>query len=145
MMSFLLDSNCMIAMLSEWDPRRQHATAEWRRRLAAGERPLLAAHCWSETFSVLTRLPSDRRLGPAHAWEMLNETWNGFEVLALTAAEWLQTLADCAQAGIGGGRIYDELIAACARKAKVDTLLTFNPRHFERHADWFTICVPGRS
>jgi len=34
-----------------------------------------------------------------------------------------------------GGRIYDAVIAACARKAKARELLTWNLKHFEPFAD----------
>jgi hypothetical protein len=34
--------------------------------------------------------------------------------------------------GVVGGRIYDMVIAMCARKGQVDVLLTFNERHFRQ-------------
>lgn len=144
MSRFLPDTNVMIAMIRPWQDLPAAANAEWQRRIRANEQPVLAAHCWSEAYSVLTRLPPAHRSPPAETWDALELVWKR-PTVALDAGEWLATLAACARDGIGGGRIYDELIAACARKAKVDTLLTFNPRHFERHAGWFAICVPGRS
>lgn len=46
--------------------------------------------------------------------------------------------------GIVGGRIYDALIAACAARAKVNTLLTFNDRHFRSLLpDSIQVVVPG--
>jgi predicted nucleic acid-binding protein len=41
-------------------------------------------------------------------------------------------------------RVYDALIAACAKKAKVDVLLTFNERHFRQfEGDGLSIEVPS--
>jgi predicted nucleic acid-binding protein len=40
-------------------------------------------------------------------------------------------LAQLAGAGIGGGRTYDGLIAACAEASRAKALLTFNRRHFD--------------
>ena len=42
------------------------------------------------------------------------------------------TLRRCRDAGIGGGAVYDALIAACARKARVATLVTWDVGAFER-------------
>ena len=44
--------------------------------------------------------------------------------------------------GVAGGRTSDALIAACARKAKVATLLTWNAGHFESLADGFVVARP---
>jgi len=47
-----------------------------------------------------------------------------------------------AGAGLGGGRSYDALIAATAAHARVDELLTFNPRHFDPAPDGITVIEP---
>jgi len=47
------------------------------------------------------------------------------------------------EAQISGGQVYDAVIAACARKARVNALLTFNEKHFEPFAgDGLEIVVP---
>ena len=57
-----------------------------------------------------------------------------FDTIALTEAEYIQVISDLAARGIGGGPTYDALIAAVARKAEVDLLLTLNASHFLRVA-----------
>ncbi|HUQ67944.1 MAG TPA: hypothetical protein VM165_00385, partial [Planctomycetaceae bacterium] len=44
---------------------------------------------------------------------------------------YLRVLADLAARGLGGGVIYDALIAAAADIAGVDFLVTRNVKHFE--------------
>ena len=56
------------------------------------------------------------------------------KTVALTAAGYRTLLHRSGEAGISGGHIYDSVIAACARKAKVSTLLTFNDADFRSFA-----------
>ena len=60
----------------------------------------------------------------------------------LTAAETWSVLGALPNRSVAGGRPYDALIAACAKKASVDTLLTWNTKHFESLADGFTVEAP---
>jgi predicted nucleic acid-binding protein len=54
--------------------------------------------------------------------------------VALEAEAYASILRDAPEAGIAGGRVYDAVIAACARKERVQTLLTFNESHFRQFA-----------
>jgi hypothetical protein len=45
--------------------------------------------------------------------------------------------------GIAGGGSYDAQIAACARKAKADVILTWNVRDFARVAEGVDVASPG--
>jgi predicted nucleic acid-binding protein len=44
--------------------------------------------------------------------------------------------------GIAGGSTYDALIAACARKARADAILTWNVADFERVTDGIEVTSP---
>jgi hypothetical protein len=52
-------------------------------------------------------------------------------------------LTQLAGAGIGGGRTYDGLIAACAEASHAKALLTFNSRQFDPPPDAVTIVEPA--
>ena len=56
------------------------------------------------------------------------------KIVALEAETYGTILRGAPTAGVSGGRIYDAVIAACARKAKVQTLLTFDESHFRQFA-----------
>ena len=83
-----------------------------------------------EAYSVLTRLPAPHRISPAEALMLLEANFFQVKIATLTAAAYRAMLRKSAEAGISGGRVYDAVIAACARDAKVRTLLTFNEAHF---------------
>ena len=93
---------------------------------------MLAAHSLAEAFSVMTRLPEPHRLRPEDALELIETNWGKTRLVALTGHDYRSTLRRCRDAGIGGGAVYDALIAACAVKARVKTLVTWDLAGFER-------------
>jgi predicted nucleic acid-binding protein len=132
MAAFSLDSNCMIAAVCGWHEHHAAAAAAIERRLSRGDRLVVAAHALVEAYSVLTRLPSPHRLAPADAWALLKTNFVSLARLAtLPGTAHVALLDGLAADGLGGGRSYDALIAASAAHAKVEELLTFNPRHFD--------------
>jgi hypothetical protein len=64
-------------------------------------------------------------------------------VVALTGSANISLLSRLAATGIGGGRSYDAVIAACAGLAKVDALLTLDPRHFAPPPDGVAVVEPA--
>ncbi len=82
-----------------------------------------------EAYAVLTRLPPPHRLAPADALAVLDRNWGTTESVALTGPETWRLLRQQAATSTAGGRVYDAVIAACARKAKAAELLTWNVRH----------------
>jgi predicted nucleic acid-binding protein len=130
--SYLLDTSCLVAAVCAWHRHHDDTRREIERRDAAGEKLVLAAHSLAETFSVLTRLPEPHRLRPDDAFALIDANWGGTGLVALTGPDYRATLRRCRDVGIGGGAVYDALIAACARKARVATLVTWDLEGFER-------------
>jgi predicted nucleic acid-binding protein len=130
--SYLLDTSCLVAAVCAWHRHHDDTRREIERRDAAGEKLVLAAHSLAETFSVLTRLPEPHRLRPDDAFALIDANWGGTGLVALTGPDYRATLRRCRAVGIGGGAVYDALIAACARKARVATLVTWDLEGFER-------------
>jgi predicted nucleic acid-binding protein len=131
---FLYDTNCLIALAAPWHEFHHATRSDWLSRAAAGGEMVLAAPCALEAYAVLTGLPARQRRSPADAWEIVRLYAAGRSVAGLTAAELLAELGALAARGVAGGQVYDGLIAACARKAGVATLVTWNLRHFARFA-----------
>ena len=122
----------MVAAVCSWHERHRAAVADIERRLDAGDRLAVAAHALVETYAVLTRLPAPHRLAPADAWALIKANFvTRATIVALKGPAHAKLLGRLATLGIGGGRTYDALIADAAAQAKVDVLLTFNPRHFD--------------
>jgi predicted nucleic acid-binding protein len=95
-----------------------------------------------ETYAVLTRLPPPYRLRPADAFALMEQNWSQAEVAALGAADIWPHLRGLPEPGVAGGSTYDAGVAACARRAGVDVILTWNVRHFERVAEHIEVRSP---
>ena len=133
----------MVAAVCTWHERHAAAIAGIEQRLDRGERLTVAAHSLLEAYAVLTRLPAPHRLAPADAWALVKANFvNTATVVALNGAAHIALLNRLAKMGIGGGRSYDAVIATCAGQAKVDALLTFNPRHFDPAPEGVAVIEP---
>jgi predicted nucleic acid-binding protein len=130
--SYLLDTSCLVAAVCAWHSHHDVTRREIERREAAGETLVLAAHSLAEAFSVLTRLPEPHRLHPNDALALIEANWRETRLVALAGSDYRATLRRCRDVGIGGGAVYDALIAACARKARVATVVTWDLEGFER-------------
>jgi predicted nucleic acid-binding protein len=129
-MRVLLDTSCLVAAALAQHEHHRATVADLARRRTAGHTFVMAAHALLEAYAVLTRLPPPHRLAPADALAVLDRNWGKAETVALTGAESWRLLREQGGAGVGGGRIYDGCIAACAHKGKIDDVLTWNVRHF---------------
>jgi predicted nucleic acid-binding protein len=130
-MRILLDTSCLVAAALPQHEHHAATAADLARRRAAGHAFVMAAHAVMEAYALLTRLPPPHRLAPADAMTVLDRNWGRTDTVALTGAESWRVVRQHGAAGVSGGRIYDGEIAACARKARVDEILTWNLRHFE--------------
>lgn len=100
-------------------------------------------HTVFETYSVLTRLPAPHRISHADAWTLVSKNLLGRELIQLRTQRTPRFVQSLALGQIGGGRVYDALIAETARDGGVDSLLTLNPSHFRDFADeTFSIRTP---
>lgn len=96
---------------------------------------ILSAHSLLETYSVLTRLPVPYRLSEVTALKLIETNWIKSEIVALISDEYWKLLSNLQRTNVSGGRVYDALVAACARKGKAKFILTWNPQHFLQFQD----------
>ena len=97
--------------------------------------PVISAHGMAEIYSVLTRTPYQTRVTAGMAWQILEENvLRSFEIETLSRSEYVRTIKECAVRGWTGGRIYDALHIAAARKAGCSRIYTFNVSHFRQLA-----------
>ncbi len=143
---FALDTSCMIAAVCSWHEKHAAAFAEIERRLDRGERMAIASHAVAEAYAVLTRLPAPHRLAPSDAWELVRSNFvDNAALVTLDGPAHVAVLSKLAAAGIGGGRTYDGLIAACAERSDAKALLTLNSRHFDPAPHGVRIVEPPAS
>ena len=131
-----VDTSCLVALVCGWHEHHGQTIAALDERLDAGAVLSVAAPALVEAYAVLTRLPAPQRLAPQDALALLRGNFHGhMRSVALAATDYWSVLEHAPASGVHGGRTYDAIIAACARKAGARELLTLNPRHFESFAD----------
>lgn len=143
-MRTLIDTSCMVSALCSWHEHHEATRAEIERSVR-GDSFLVAAPSLIEAYAVLTRLPAPHRISAQDAWILLDANWGEGEVIALTTTEYWRVLRDCQTEGITGGPAYDAVIAACARKGRVDRILTWNEKHFSRYQGSLAVEAPKRT
>jgi predicted nucleic acid-binding protein len=138
------DTSCMVAAVSSWHEHHKRAINEIQSRLKKKQRMIIAGHSLVEAYSVLTRLPAPHRISAQDANAVLQSNFikNGITI-ALDASAYQSLLHSASAQGISGGQVYDALIAASARQAKAETLVTLNKSHFESIAGDLEIVVPA--
>jgi predicted nucleic acid-binding protein len=142
---FAPDSSVLVPAAQAQHPNHALAVGELEARLDAGQRMLLAGHALIETYSVLTRLLPPFRMSPPAAHAVIRSFLDSGEVVSLTNDDYVALVGSAAVAGIAGGRIYDAVIAASARAANADVILTFNVRDFEGISAGMQVRRPGDS
>ena len=132
-MKILFDTSVLVAALINSHPRHESAI-HWLQQVKLGEiEMVIATHTLAELYAVLTRLPLKVRIAPNVARRLINESVSSnSKQIPLSTKDYEETIRQVSNKGLSGGIIYDALIAKVAFKAKVDILLTFNLKHFQR-------------
>lgn len=126
----VVDTGCLIALVSDWHERHDDVRTALEGYLDAKHRLAVAAHSLIEAYAVLTRLPAPYRLAPAAAHELIRKNFDRAVTAALSKEDHWRLLEAAAARGIAGGRTYDFLIAHAATTLAPCVLLTLNARHF---------------
>jgi hypothetical protein len=84
---FLPDTSCIVPAMLPWHDHHRRAAQAINQRLDRGETLIVAAPTLVEAYSVLTRMPPQRRLSPGTALGLLTANFLGerIETIALTA------------------------------------------------------------
>ena len=131
-----LDTSCLVALVCGWHEHHAATRSLIERRVGDGAVLAVAAPALVEAYSVLTRLPAPHRLSAADALQLIHANFrDGARTVVLDARDYWSLLTAAPANGIQGGRTYDSVIVACARKARAREILTLNSKHFESMSD----------
>ncbi len=108
---------------------RYEASLEFLSR-ATPETACCGAHSLAEVYATLTGRPYPMRIPIPSAFKIIEHARSRLTVVALDEGEYFEAVRASAKAGRMGGIIFDALLIACARKAKAETIYTWNMRHF---------------
>jgi predicted nucleic acid-binding protein len=88
------------------------------------------AHSLAEVFSTLTRMPGRHRISGAQAMLFVGDICERLSLISLNGDEYFRALQVSADLGVVGGGVYDALLAQCAIKAQVETIYSWNAKHY---------------
>jgi predicted nucleic acid-binding protein len=129
--TWAVDSSVLIAGLLVWHEHHDVAHRRMDQLAESGHELILPIHSLIETYSVLTRLPAPHRLSPLAARDLLAAYRTSMRLVGLPEEEAWKLVDAWGDRGIAGGRTYDALIAASARRGGANRILTLNTRHYE--------------
>lgn len=96
------------------------------RAVAEAREPMCGLHTLAEFYSNTTNFPVPSRLTPDEAIFLVDQIVDRFRVIALTVQEYHETLRHLAATHQRGGRTYDALLLACARKSGAERIYTLD-------------------
>jgi len=82
----------------------------------------------------MTALPVRPPIAPDQALLFLEQLRERVTIVPLSENDYLETARKAAQLALTGGRIYDALLLATARKVDAKHVYTWNMRHFQQIA-----------
>ena len=130
-----IDTSCLVPLISSWHQYHEPTVTALESLRARKSRLLVPAHALAECFAVLTRLPERIRITPREASERLFENFsNNFQVVDLDPAICWSAMRHLSGRDLGGGLIYDALIAHSCASAGATILLTWDVHDFIRVA-----------
>ena len=92
-----------------------------------------STHALAECYATLTALPLRRRIQPAEARRLVEESISGrLATVPLTNDDYADAIRRVSQGGFASGVVYDALHVCCAERIPVDRILTANLADFER-------------
>lgn len=132
-MRTLFDTSVIVAALVDQLGSHRPAFNAFRQFTEGDHIGWCSTHALAECYATLTALPLAQRITPEQARLLIEDTVLGrLTVIALTAADYRAVLREVATLGLGSGAVYDALHVRCARKKRVDRILTYNVSDFER-------------
>jgi predicted nucleic acid-binding protein len=77
-------------------------------------------------------MPGKHRVSSEQAMLFVGNIRERLSLISLSGEEYANALGSSAALGIVGGNIYDALLGHCALKAEVETIYTWNSKHYAR-------------
>jgi predicted nucleic acid-binding protein len=128
----LLDTSVLIATF--WGDHVNHEPSLELFAGASRTRTACCAHSVAEVYSVMTALPVRPPIAPDQALLFLEQLREKVAIVPLSENDYFETAQKVAQFAVTGGRIYDALLLAAARKVEAKHVYTWNIRHFQQIA-----------
>ena len=129
-MKVFLDTSVLVPVFLKW--HQHHPSSLFLFSIQQRDTSYTSAHCLAEVYSTLTGIPGAGRASVETMSEILTDIRARLSIVTLDESDYLSAMGDAAELNVFGGGIYDALVARCALKAQVETLYTWNVKHFVR-------------
>jgi len=131
-MRVFFDTSVLVAASVAAHPHHARALPLLSRALQGQDQGFVGMHSLAETFSALTRVPVSPRIHPSDANRIIRSNIvAGCTLVAAEQADYLGAIEAVERLGLGGGKVYDALLLACAAKSDVERIYTFNLADFK--------------
>lgn len=132
-MRTLFDTSVLVAALVDQLGNHEAAFRALQRYTSGEHAGCCSTHAIAECYATLTALPVANRISPDEARLLIEDSVLGrLAVAPLAPADYRAVLRQVSMFGLASGAIYDALHAHCARKERVDQILTYNLSDFAR-------------
>jgi predicted nucleic acid-binding protein len=129
-----VDTSVLVAGALQHHPFHARAWV-WQQAIHRGEiQAMVSAHALAELYSVLTKVPDG--LSPPEARVVIATLSSQVNVIAPSPQTYLSAIERCSSRSLQSGAVYDALHLVEAERAGADVLLTFNPKDFQRLAEF---------
>ena len=129
------DTSVLISAMIESHPAHNRCVTYLKQVYSGSMRGTISAHCLAEIYSVLTTLPLNPKVSPFEAEIILQKNiYAKFDIIALTVADYKNSIQRVAGLYQSGGILYDALHIEAAIKSKSSQLVTLNQKHFQKLA-----------
>lgn len=133
-----LDSSFLIPLLSAWHEHHSPTRARYEQLLIDRDELIVPVQALLECYSVLTRLPAPYRSTPEAVKQAIEVSfYRTATVVGLAPHTAWSAIDALSHLGLGGGRVYDAVIAGCIAEAGAKVVFTWNVKHF------LSVAIPG--
>jgi predicted nucleic acid-binding protein len=130
-----LDTSCLVPLVSSWHEHHEATLSTLEALKKQNNDLIVAAPAVLECFSVLTRLPERIRITPSEASERLFENIaQNFQMVGVDPETCWSAIRHLTDRDLGGGLVYDAIIAYSCAVAGATILLTWDVQDFIRVA-----------
>ena len=130
-----LDTSCLVPLMSSWHEHHKATLSTLEALKKQNNDLIVAAPAVLECFSVLTRLPERIRITPSEAAGRLSENIaQNFQMVGVDPETCWAAMQHLTERDLGGGLIYDAIIAHSCASAGATILLTWDVLDFRRVA-----------
>ena len=131
-MKTFLDTSVMVAAF--WGDHVEHEASLRVFAEADRETSACGVHSLAEVYTTMTALPVRPPLAPEQVFLFIQEISDRLTAVSLDHSGYVDALRKAADTHVAGGRIYDVLLLACARKCQAEAIYTWNVNHFRQLA-----------